>query len=170
MARYRIIPERSKIWAEGRSTLHPIKVETTGLEGYLEANVVDGHVEFLQPPKANVELESERLKTGNGLYDRELERRLEVRKYPRVRGTVRSVTTTDSGSTYHVQGNLTLAGRSHTVEGDVTARIVDGATIAFEGEQVIDMRDFGLEPPKILMLRVYPDVKVRGLVVAQLEN
>lgn len=170
MARYRIVPERSKIWAEGRSSLHPIKVETTGLEGFVEANVHDGHLEIPQPAKASVELESDRLKTGNGLYDRELERRLEVRKYPRIRGAVRSVASTDSGSRFHVQGDLTLAGRSHSVEGDVTARIINGATIEFQGEQIIDMRDFGLEPPKILMLRVYPDVKVRGLVVAQLEN
>ena len=32
------------------------------------------------------------------------------------------------------------------------------------------LRDFGVEPPKILMLRVHPDVRVRVKVVAQQES
>jgi hypothetical protein len=39
-----------------------------------------------------------------------------------------------------------------------------------EGEQVFDVRAFNLEPPKILLLRVHPDVTVRVRVVAERED
>ena len=169
MARYRLVPERSKIWADARSSLHPIKVETTGLEGFVEMTIVDGHIDTAAPVSGSIELDASLLKTGNGLYDRELANRLEMRKYPRVRGRVISVKALDSGA-YHVQGEMTLRGQTSPVEGDVKMRMIDATTVEFQGEQTIDIRNFGLEPPKFLMLKVYPDVKVRGLVIAQLEH
>jgi hypothetical protein len=36
-----------------------------------------------------------------------------------------------------------------------------------EGESTFDVRDFGMEPPKILMLRVHPEVNVRVQIFAQ---
>ena len=92
-----------------------------------------------------------------------------MRKYSRVRGRVISVKVLDSRA-YHVQGELSLRGQTSPVEGDVRMRIVDATTVEFQGEQTIDIRNFGLEPPKFLMLKVYPDVKLRGLVIARLEH
>ena len=170
MARYRLVPERSKIWAEARSSLHPIKVETTGLEGFVEMTIVDGHIDTNAPVSGNVELDASLLKTGNGLYDRELASKLEIRKYPRVRGRIISVKALDSGTSYRVQGELSLHGQSSAVQGDVQMRMIDATTVEFQGEQTIDIRNFGLEPPKFLMLKVYPDVKLRGLGIAQPEH
>jgi polyisoprenoid-binding protein YceI len=169
MARYCLVPDRSKIWADARSSLHPISLETTGLEGVLEMTIVDGHLDTNAPVSGSVELDASLLKTGNGLYDRELERKLEMRKYSRVRGRVISAKALDS-DTYRVQGELSLRGQTSPVQGDVRMRIIDDITVEFQGEQTIDIRNFGLEPPKFLMLKVYPDVKVRGLVIAQLEH
>jgi polyisoprenoid-binding protein YceI len=170
MARYRLLPDRSKVWADARSSLHPISLETTGLEGFLEMVIVDGHLDTTAPVSGGVELDASLLKTGNGLYDRELESKLEMRKYPRVRGRVISVKALESGTTYRVQGELSLRGQTSPVQGDVRMRIIDATTVEFQGEQTIDIRNFGLEPPKFLMLKVYPDVKLRGLVIAQLEH
>ena len=142
-------------------------METTGFEGYIDAEVRDGRLDVAAPVAAHIELEVERLKTGNSLYDYELERRLEVRRYPLIRGDVREVRL--DGNTFHVRGDLSFHGKTCAVEGDVTVKVVDETTIVVEGEKVFDIRDFGLEPPKILMLRVYPDVRVRARVVAQRE-
>ena len=165
--RYRIIPERSRLWVEARSSLHPIKVETTGVEGFLEVETdPDGQQKTLRPTTGRVEIDTERLKTGNPLYDRELERRLETRKYSRIRGEVREIT---GDSPYRVRGDLSLHGVTRSVDGQVALRVLDDRTVEVEGERVFDMRDFGLDPPRILMLRVYPEVKVRGRVVAERE-
>jgi len=38
------------------------------------------------------------------------------------------------------------------------------------GEQAFDIRDFGVASPSVLMLRIYPDVKVHLHVEATLED
>ncbi len=167
MAKYRVIPERSRLWAEARSSLHPIRVETSGLRGDLEAEVEDGKVRLGAPFK--VEIDAERLRSGNGLVDGELQRRLDTRKFPRVIGAVRAVEPGGDGRS-RLQGDLSLHGVTQSTDADVTVRLVDEKTIEIEGEKTIDMRDYGLTPPKFLMFRVQPDVKVRARLVAEKEE
>lgn len=166
MARYEIVPERSQLWAEARSTLHPIRVETSGFRGYVEASTAEGQPSLGVPTR--VELEAQRLKSGNGLLDGELQRRLEVRKYGQVTGEVMSATALGAAGRFRLRGELTLHGVARMIETDVSVRAVDPQTIEIEGEKVIDMRDYDLTPPKILMLRVDPEVRVRARLVAQL--
>jgi polyisoprenoid-binding protein YceI len=167
VTRYRIVPGRSRLWVEARSSLHPIKAESAALSGYVETEIGAGGVDLKSAPQGRIEVEVESLRTGNGLYDRELERRLDTRKYPRIRGEILEVTELDAGRRYRVRGNLSLHGVTKTVEGEVALRVVNGGNFEVEGEKTFDIRDFGLSPPRILMLQVYPDVKVRGHVVAE---
>jgi len=48
--------------------------------------------------------------------------------------------------------------------------VVDDRTIRLVGESTFDVRDFGMEPPRILMLRVEPDVYVRVEIIAEREG
>jgi len=171
MPRYRIVPERSRFVAEARSSLHPIRVDTSGFEGTIDLEVsAERVVDLSVPPQGHIEIDTDRLKTGNGLYDRELERRLEVRRYPRLRGDVRQVRALDGANRYRVAGDVRFHGSTKTAEGDVTLRVIDERTIEIDGERDFDIRDFGLDPPKILMLRVYPEVRVRAHIVAEREG
>jgi hypothetical protein len=43
---------------------------------------------------------------------------------------------------------------------------VDPDTIRLTGEETFDIRDFGMEPPRILLLRVEPEVRVRVDIIA----
>jgi polyisoprenoid-binding protein YceI len=167
VAKYRVIPERSRLWAEARSSLHPIRVETDGLRGDLEAEVEDGKVRLGAPFR--VEIDAERLRSGNGLVDGELQRRLDTRRFPRVVGTVRAVEAVDGGRS-RLQGDLSLHGVTKPTDADVTVRVIDERTIEIEGEKTIDMRDYGLTPPKFLIFRVQPDVRVRARLVAVKEG
>jgi polyisoprenoid-binding protein YceI len=164
LARYKIDPARSKLSAETRSSLHPIHVETEGFEGYVEAIITEGRLQLGLP--THVELDANLLKSGNGLVDRELENRLEVRKYRRVVGELREVKPLASGSGYHIRGDLTLHGVTRSLEADVTLKAIDGKTIELEGGREIDMRDFGLNPPKLFIFRVYPEVRIKVHLVA----
>jgi polyisoprenoid-binding protein YceI len=170
VARYRIIPERSPLSAEAKSSLHPIRVEAVGFEGYLDLEVTDGRLNLDVPVSGHIEFPVEMLKTGNGLYDRELERRLEARRYPRIRGEVREVRALDTPGRYAIRGELSFHGMTKPVERNVAIRTVADHAIEIDGEIQLDMRDYALEPPKLLMLRVYPEVHVRGRVVAEREH
>lgn len=164
MARFRVIPERSQLWAEARSSLHPINVQTSGLTGEVEAEIVDGAARLGAPFK--IEIEADKLKSGNGLVDGELARRLETRKFPRVTGAVREVQALPAAGRWRLAGELTLHGVGKPNDVEVGVKLLDDKTIEIEGEKTIDMRDHGLTPPKFLVFKVHPDVKVRARLVA----
>jgi len=168
MATFRVDPNRSKVWIEARSSLHPIHGEASGLLGVVEADVADGHVAFNGAPKISVELPVEELKSGKALEDAEMMRRIDARRFPRIRGEVREVKET-SGGNYLVQGDLTFHGVTRPVEGELSIK-ADNGSLVLEGEHTFDIRDFGVDPPKILMLKVHPDVKVRVRAIAEQES
>jgi polyisoprenoid-binding protein YceI len=168
MARFRISPQRSELRAEARSSLHPVRVHTSGLEGVVEAELVDGQLRLVPP--THVEMETRRLQSGNGLVDGELQRRLDSRKFPRIRGElVRSVPGSAAGTSL-LTGDLTLHGVTRSLDVEVTVRQLDPRTLEIEGARSIDMRDFGLHPPSFLMFRMQPDVQVRARLVAEREE
>jgi polyisoprenoid-binding protein YceI len=167
MARYRVIPEKSRLWAEARSSLHPVHVETDGLTGNVEALVTDGEVTLTAPFR--VEIDAERLRSGNGLVDAELQRRLDTRKFPRVIGSVAEAEARE-GRRFLLRGELTLHGVTRATDAEVSVRALGADMVEIEGEKVIDMQDYGLNPPKLFMFRVYPEVKVRARLVAVREG
>lgn len=168
MTRYRIDPQRSTVSIEARSSLHPIHGEASGLEGYFDAELNDGARADAVTPSARIELELDALKSGNGLYDREMMRRADARRYPTIVGELKELTPLGDGR-YRVKGDLTFHGVTREVEGDVNVKVADGK-LEMEGEQTFDIRDFDMQPPKILMLKVHPDVNVRLHLVADSEE
>jgi len=161
---YRIVPERSQLRAEARATLHSVRVQTSGFEGFVEAEVENGQARLLLP--IHVELSVARLQSGNALFDGELQHRLEGRKFPRVIGEAREITSLEK-SQFRVRADLTLHGVTRSLQVQAAMKILDPATLQIEGEQVIDLRDFGVDPPKLLFLRVEPRVRVYAAIVAQ---
>ena len=47
---------------------------------------------------------------------------------------------------------------------------LDEQTLQLDGQATFDIRDFGMEPPRILMFKVRPEVDVRVEVVARKEG
>ncbi|MEV6981366.1 YceI family protein [Sphaerisporangium sp. NPDC051017] len=168
--RYAISPERSKIGFEASSSVHPIHGEAGGVTGFVEADVLDGRFDLTSAePRMRLDLPAERLRSGNLLYDGELRRRIDVRAHPRVTGEATEIEELAETGRYRVRGDLTFHGVTRPVQGEITVSVPDDRTLVIEGEQVFDVRDFGLQPPKMLMLRVHPQVRVRVRIVAERE-
>jgi polyisoprenoid-binding protein YceI len=170
MARFRIVPDKSAVLIEASSSLHPIHTRTEGLEGFLEVDVHDDVIDTAADPKGELSLRVERLSSGNRLEDRELQRRIDARRHPTIDGRLEHLSKVNGDGRYRVAGDLTFHGVTRRCEGDVVIRPVDHRTLRVEGESSFDIRDFGMEPPRIFMLRVHPDVKVRIEVVAEKED
>jgi polyisoprenoid-binding protein YceI len=170
VTRYRIHPTRSRVWIEARSNVHPIRTEATGLDGWLDLDIGDGTISVDQPLSGHLEFPVDNLKSGNGLEDRELQRRIDVRRYPTIVGDLKSMKQTDEPSRYIVGGDLTFRGTSRSYEDEMTVELPNDRTISMSGESVFDIRDFGMDPPRILMLKVQPEVTVRVEIVAEKES
>ena len=171
MPQFRIVPERSRVWIEASSSVHPIRGESEGLSGTINAAFDANGLDLSSTPQISVELPVERLKSGNRLEDAEMMRRIDARRYPTIRGIVRDMKSQGVDGRYAVTGDLTFHGVTQTVEGEVSvSRPDDNGTLVIEGEHTFDIRDFKVDPPKILMLKVHPEVKVRIRVEAVGEN
>jgi hypothetical protein len=165
--RYNFDPERSRVWIDAKSSLHPIHSESAGLEGFFEAELLGGgRINPTITPNAHLELPIGLLSSGNPLYDREMRRRVDARRYPTITGDLVSMKENGGDHRYLVEGELTFKGTKRMYEDEMKISFPDDGTMTLEGEHVFDIRDFGMDPPKILMLKVYPDVAVKIRIVA----
>ena len=112
----------------------------------------------------------ERLRSGNALEDRELRRRIDARRYPTIAGDLTLAREVDGGGRYEVGGDVTFRGVTRSYEDVMAVEHLDEQTIRLSGSSTFDVRDFGMEPPRILMLKVEPDVVVRVEITAERED
>ena len=61
---------------------------------------------------------------------------------------------------FQLTGRLTFHGVTRTLRGMVGVSLVDDRTLVVTGEETVDIRDFEISSPTILMLKIYPDVRV----------
>ena len=157
------------MWIDARSNVHPIHTEAVGLEGWLKLDASDGRINADQTTRGHLEFPIDNLQSGNALEDREMRRRTDARRYPTIAGDLKAMKQTEDASRYVVSGDLTFRGVARTYEDDMTVKLDDG-TVTLAGQSTFDIRDFGMEPPRILMLKVQPEVTVRVEIVAEKES
>ena len=169
MTRYTITPESSALTAVARSDLHPVEARAARLTGTIDATLTGDGVDVSRPASARIELSTDALLTDNPLVQRELRRRLDTRRYPTATAAVREVR--GSGTRYEVRGDLALRHVTGPLRGHAVLVAGDTGRIEVTGELVLDVREFQLDPPRLLGLRVYPEVTVtvRLLAIAEPE-
>ena len=86
---------------------------------------------------------------------------IDSKRFPRVASDLRELRPTTDPGRYAATGDVTLAGRSRRYNGTLTLSS-SGDRITIEGELEIDIRDFGLKPPALLLIKVDPAVKLRS--------
>jgi polyisoprenoid-binding protein YceI len=172
VTRYRIVPERSCVWIDGRSNVHPIHATTNGLEGYIDVALsATGELDVTAPVGGRLSLSVHRLKSGNRIEDTELQRRIDARRYPTIEGELRKMLPTDdSDDGYRVSGDITFRGVARHHEDLMHVSRVDDETIELAGRSSFDIREFGMEPPRILLLKVEPEVEIRVEISAVKES
>ncbi len=122
----------------------PSAFATTGVEGSLDAAMVDGAVSTDVPPSGGLTIDVSGLSSGNKLYDAELKRRINARRYPTATVELRDCTPSAPGSRYRLQGELTFHGITRRAEGTVCVEAVSDDRIVISGEQAFDIRDFAV--------------------------
>ena len=169
MAHYVIVPEQSRVTIDARSNLHPIHSETDGLTGSIEFDP-QAPDQSSQEVAGKLSLPVVRLQSGNRLEDRELQKRINAKRFPTIDGVLSGMKRVDGEGRYRVSGTISFRDGRKEVEDDMEILAVDDKTVRLTGQATFDIRDFGMEPPRILMLRVEPDVVVRVDIIAKKEE
>ena len=168
-ARFAVVPDRSVVLIEARSTVGPITFGAVGVTGVIEAEVHDGAgAAGAAPPSAHLEIEVTGLRSGNGLYDAELLRRIDARRHPVVTLDLRGCTRGGLRRSVPRRRRHHLP-RRHPPDRRHGQRVPaqPDRKLVVSGEQVFDIRDFDIASPTVLMLRIYPDVLVQLQVEAE---
>ncbi len=166
---FRIIADRSVVLVDVRSTVGPLSFGAIGVTGSVEAAVVNGAVSTASRPSARLAIDMAGLSSGNSLYDAELLRRIDARRFPTATVELADCAAIGQGGRYRLGGQLTFHGVTRPAEGTVSVEVA-GSRLVITGEQVFDIRDFAIPSPTVLMLRIYPDVRVRLHAEAELKE
>jgi hypothetical protein len=167
--RYEFDPSRSTLAIDASSSIHPIHT-SAGVTGWFEiTRRDDGSIDGTQPVGGYVQLDISAMRSGNPLVDRETERRLDVRRYPIIDGELVRLAATSDPERFDAVGRLTFHGQTQVVEGSLEIRWTDDG-IELDGTKSLDVTDFGVQPPSLLVVKVHKDITVRlhavGLRVA----
>ena len=168
--RYRLVADRSVVLIEVRSTVGPLQFGTVGVSGWIDGAVRGGGPHPKVPASARLRIDVSGLRSGNEVYDAELLRRIDARRFPTATVEAHECCAVGPGGLYRLHGTLTFHGTTRPMQGTVTVDAADGDRVVVTGEQALDIRDFAIPSPTMLMLRIYPDVRVHLHVEAELEE
>ncbi len=170
--RLEVAPDRSSLVVEARSNVGPIAFSSRHLRGRIEAGVRDALLVVERSPRAELEARVDTLSSGNVLYDGELLRRIDARRFPTVAVALRSIARMGDGNCYRVAGDLTIHGVSRRLVGLVTATFLEtrrtspggsetiDRRMVITGEHVLDIRHFEMQAPRVGPIKIYPDVRL----------
>lgn len=169
MAEYRVIDSESEIRIDGKSSLHPIHGQLR--PGHLSGSLtIEGDGADLGPGSAwegRLELPITAFSFGNAMYDRELPKRVEAGRYPAVTLNLEGVEP-DGDGRWRLSLSLTVHGRTKSFQQTVEVSQIAAGKLAVSGSHHFDVRDFGIEPPKMLGMKVHPEFEVTVRAVGEL--
>jgi len=147
----------SSVELDATSSVHPIEGKIGNLRGEATIDVQGGKLVPGPGTNAWIEPDVSELGTGKKLEDMALRKQIDARKYPTVRYEVRSA---EGGpDSFKVSGAFTFHGVTQDFVEEVTASL-DGGTLRVQGEHTFDIRDFGVQPFKLLGMKIFPEVRL----------
>lgn len=166
--KYRIDSHRSKMLVRATSNIHDTVTEWSDLSGEVEADPdrleEDGAT-------ATFEVNMTKYDAGDWLKNRKIKKDMDLDKHPKAVFTLtglEDVTRKDDGTFEATAiGELAWRGKQLTLTIAGTGTL-DGDKIDAKGSFEMDITDLGLKPPKFLMFKMSPevrvDVEIRGRV------
>ena len=156
---YEVSPEVSAVVIRARSSVGPIDFATTALTGSIDVEVGDDGVVRAEGAAGHLTVLLTSIGSGNDLYDAELLRRIDARRFPRAVLDLAGATRIEGTDRFRLAARLTFHGATRDIEGTVEVRFDDDVVVV-HGEQVFDVRDFDVTVPTMVMLKIFPDVVV----------
>jgi polyisoprenoid-binding protein YceI len=157
----------SRAWVEGTSTVRSYRCETGRVEG--SAAMENATTTLAQlaaaPRRGEISIQVASLDCRNGTMNGHMRRALKAEENPTIRFRATSITVTPGGESQgsvRMSGPLTIAGGTQAVSIDATATREANGNLRVRGSKQLDMTQFGVQPPRLMMgtMRVRPAVTV----------
>jgi len=153
-------PSRSAVLVKARSNVGPISFATSDIHGKIEVGVDGETVVDGAPTAAHLTISLKSLTSGNSLYDTELRRRIDARRFPDASLELERAAKTGDTGQFALSGRISIHDVVRPIEGSVTIEPVRRGILVVRGVETLDIREFALEVPTTLALKIYPEVSV----------
>jgi hypothetical protein len=156
---------------EASSSLHPVSGSARDFRGYVEA-AWDADGKIAREPRAAMRMEVNvaTLRSGSATKDQEVWRLIDVARFPLIIAELQSIEPLYGRSIYRATGDVTIAGSKRSYAGQMLVVTEDFTEVSVRGDLQIDIRHHGLEPPRMLFVRIEPVISVHLTLVARLEG
>lgn len=159
---------QSRLWIDGNSTVRRFTCKATSLQTDVQTAEGDAVAAVLAGQKAvravTVTVPSERLECGNGTMNEHMFKALKVKEHKAVAFTLVSydVAKGADGVRGTLTGTLTLGGVQRTISVPAQARPEANGALRVTGAHELQMTEYGLKAPTLMMgtLKVDPKVTV----------
>jgi polyisoprenoid-binding protein YceI len=158
------------VLVKARSNVGPIVFGTTEVTGDVLAEMREGFPVGIERSSAHLEIPVTSLASGNALYDAEIHRRMDARRYPAIEVDLTSATPISESNRFLLGGKLLLRDVVQEVSGAVSVDVIELDALLIKGELALDIRDFRIEIPTTLMLKIYPEVLIEMQLEARAEG
>ena len=163
-----IASEGSRIWFEGTSTLHDYMCETDSFTAKMTTSDVEKVQNAIADMAMVVSIPVRSLKSPKGeRLEKKMYEHLNANEHPfiyyELESTESIVSVGDSlAPAIHTKGWLSVAGVTRPVEIMVKCAADFGQVVNLTGSIALDMKDFGVDPPKMMLgaLRTSKDIVV----------
>ena len=150
----------NKVSVDGTSTLHDWSSAVTKLEWSGQLTVEGTSVKAIQNVAVTIPVESIKSEKG-GMMDDKTYEAFKSDKNPTI--TFKLTTATVTGNKVNAKGTLTMAGVTKPIVMNVDAKVLADGAVHLSGSQAINMRDYGMTPPKAVMGTIKVGEKVTVL-------
>ena len=155
-----VVPGRSAVLIKARSSVGPISFATSTVRGEITAHLGGTTIDLDAPIEAELNVSLRELTSGNSLYDTELKRRIDARRYPEATLRLERVARLGESNHYELSGQIELHGVTRALHGQVSVERLERDMMVIRGQQTLDIREFDLDVPTTLALKIYPEVSI----------
>ena len=152
----------SRVWIEGTSSITTWSCKADGVEADVEANDADATHQVLNRGKAvaamTLVVPSEKIDCGTALLNDHLRTALKVSEFPTIAFRLGSYEVAEcaSGLTGTLKGTLTIGGVTRSVSIPAMGSS-DAGSLRVVGHYVLDMTQYGITPPSLMLGRLKVD-------------
>ncbi|MEX2280895.1 MAG: YceI family protein [Gemmatimonadota bacterium] len=138
----------SKVWIEGGSTVRAYKCAAKAIDANL-ATGPEGAVASLAHlvGVASVTVSTAELECGNGTMNEHMRKALKQAEHPTIAFKLESYVVEPTAT---LTGTLQIAGQERPIQFPATLTD-DGSTIRVQGSKAINMKEWGVKPPSLMM-------------------
>lgn len=169
---FRLVSEGSTMNISGTSSLHDWEMNVENFKCEISAIIGNPSITIERASFTGI---SSSLSSNSSIMDRKAKNALKTEKYPEIKFKLsQPLKIQPKGEVFNgtATGELSIAGKTKTISLPVSGKIVSENSLSINGSKVIDMTEFGIQPPTAMLgtLKTGKEVTISFTINLQPQN